>query len=204
MKVLKITTGPLAVNTYFLINEDTKKAVMIDGGHLHKQIKEYASNNGFTITAELLTHSHFDHSMGAKLFQQDGVKIYASELEAEKLKNNQTLAKDFGLKAEPLIVDEILHDGQKIEIEGIKIKVMQTPGHTDGSLIFIVEDKIFSGDTLFFESYGRTDFPTGSIKDMAESINRILSLEGDYIVYTGHGEETTLSHERIFNPLSKR
>ncbi len=204
MKVLKITTGPLAVNTYFLINEDTKKAVMIDGGHLHRQIKEYASKNDFTITTELLTHSHFDHSMSAKLFQQDGVKIYASELEAEKLKNNQTLAKDFGLKAEPLIVDEILHDGQEIEIEGVKIKVLKTPGHTDGSLIFIVEDKIFSGDTLFFESYGRVDFPSGNLSDMVKSIDKILSLEGDYKVYTGHGEETTLSHERAFNPLSRR
>ncbi len=204
MKILKITTGPLAVNTYFLVNEKSNKAVMIDGGHLHKQINDFAKNNGFTITAELLTHSHFDHSMSAKLFQKDGVKIYASALESEKLKNNQTLAKDFGLKADPLIVDEILSDGQEIVLEDISIKVVATPGHTDGSIIFIVQDKIFSGDTLFLESYGRTDFPSGSLSDMITSINKILSMQDEYVVYPGHGEETTLSHERKFNPLSRQ
>lgn len=204
MKILKITTGPLAVNTYFLINEISNKAVMIDGGHLHKQIKDFADKNGFTITAELLTHSHFDHSLSAKLFQKDGVKIYASLLESEKLKNNQTLAKDFGLKAEPLIVDEVLSDGQEIVLEDIVIKVINTPGHTDGSIIFVVEDKIFSGDTLFLESYGRTDFPSGNFGDMVTSINKILSMQGEYVVYPGHGEQTTLSHERKFNPLSRQ
>ncbi len=176
---------------------------MIDGGHHYKFIKSFEKENGFTVTSELLTHSHFDHSLNAKLFQKDGVKIFASLQDAKKLENNDTLAKDFGLKEDPLIVDEILKDGDEIELEGIKIKVMLTKGHTDGSLTFIVGDKIFSGDTLFLESYGRTDFPSGDMQEMIESINRLLSLSGDYTVYAGHGEETTLSHERKYNPLRK-
>ncbi len=201
MKVLKITTGPLAVNTYFLINEVTGNAVMIDGGHNYKLIEKYQKDNGFIVKHELLTHAHFDHSLNAVEFQQTGVKIYASEREAEKLARGETLAKDFGLNFKPLTVDEILYDGQEIELEGIKIKVMLTKGHTDGSLTFIVEDKIFSGDTLFYCSYGRTDFPTGDMEEMRRSIKKLFKLKGDYTVYSGHGEDTTLAFERVNNPL---
>lgn len=201
MKILTLTTGVLGVNTYFLVNEETGEAVAIDCGERYSDIKKFEKDNGITVKYELLTHSHFDHSASAVELQKDGVKVFCSEIDAEKLKKGETLAEHFYRKPIAVTPDYTFKDGDVLNLCGIEITVMITPGHTDGSACFVAGNDLFSGDTLFYESCGRTDFPSGSSEDMKKSLERLFSLDGDYKVYTGHGEATTLSHERAHNPF---
>lgn len=202
MRIEKVTSGLIAVNTYFIICDD-KRAIVIDGGEDYALIKNTAKRLGINITHELLTHAHFDHSGNACYLQKDGVKVGISEKDAVKLNEKDSLAKSLGIKYQGTYPDFTFSDGDILDINGLKIRVMITPGHTDGSACFIIDDVIFSGDTLFFESYGRTDFPTGNEDDMKKSVQRILSLKGNYRVLPGHDEETSLEHERKYNPLRK-
>lgn len=199
MKLYHLTTGLLGVNTYFLVNEQTKKAIVIDGGESYKKIKQTELDLGVKITALLLTHAHFDHAGNAKALQDDGIKVYISKLDAPKLCNDLNLSSDFGRKFDCLTPDYTFDDGQVITIEGIEIKVILTPGHTDGSATFMVGNMLFTGDTLFLQSVGRTDFPTGDKNTLIASVKKLFELEGDYNVYPGHEDFTTLSHERKYN-----
>lgn len=199
MKLYHLTQGPLRVNTYFLVNEQTKEAVVIDSGENYKLIKQVESANGFNIKAVLLTHAHFDHAGNAKKLQDDGVKIYVSKVDAQKLLNEQNLSADFGRKFDYVKADYTFSDGEMLNVCDIKIKVIMTPGHTDGSATFLVDDMLFTGDTLFLESVGRTDFVTGSRVDLVNSIKSLFALDGDYRVFPGHEEFTTLDHERKYN-----
>lgn len=199
MKLYHLTSGLLDVNTYFLVNEQTKNAVLIDGGESYKTIKKAQADLGVKVTALLLTHAHFDHAGNAKALQDDGVKVYVSKIDAPKLNNDLNLSSDFGRRFDYLTPDCTFEDGQVLEIEGIKITVIATPGHTDGSVTFMVDNMLFTGDTLFLESVGRTDFPTGNREQLLQSVKKLFALGGDYNVYPGHQDFTTLSHERSFN-----
>ncbi len=198
MKLYHLQSGPLNVNSYFLVN-DFNQAVVIDSGENYKKIKQVSEQYGFEIKAVLLTHAHFDHSGNAKKLQDDGAKIYISKIDAKKLLNDDNLSSDFGRKFEYLTADYTFDDGDELNILGIKIKVILTPGHTDGSACFMVDNALFTGDTLFFGSVGRTDFKSGDREQMIKSIKRLFSLEGDYSVYPGHDEFTTLERERKYN-----
>ena len=203
MKLLRLVTGLLRVNTYFLVDEATNKAVVIDCGERYKQVKEAEKSLGVKIEAVLLTHAHFDHSGCAKKLQDDGAKIYVSKKDAPKLMNEQNLSSDFGRTFEYLTADYTFDDGDEIDILGIKFKVMMTPGHTDGSATFLVGDALFTGDTLFLGSVGRTDFVTGDRDDLIKSVKKLFALEGDYSVYPGHDDFTTLDYERKFNIMAE-
>ncbi len=198
MKLYHLPTGLLQVNTYFLVNEKNE-AIVIDCGENYKKIKQAESENDFKIKAVLLTHAHFDHSGIAKRLQDDGAKVYISKIDAPKLLNEQNLSQNFGRKFDFLTADFTFSDGEKLNICGIEIKVVLTPGHTDGSATFVVGDMLFTGDTLFHESVGRTDFPTGNRWQLVESVKKLYNLSGDYKVYPGHQEFTTLEHERKYN-----
>jgi len=199
MKIMHLSSGPLNVNTYFLINEQTKNAVIIDGGENYKLIKKTEAELGIKIIAELLTHAHFDHAGNAKKLQDDGVKIYISKTDAKKLLNDENLGISFGRNFEKLVADFTFSDGEELDIDGIKIKVIETKGHTDGSVTFMVGNNLFTGDTLFLGCVGRTDFITGSKEEMIASVKKLFALKGDYNVYPGHDEFTTLEHERQYN-----
>ncbi len=201
MKLYYLTSGPLRVNSYFLVNEETKRAVLIDGGENYKLIKETEEKLGVKIGCLLLTHAHFDHAGNAAKLQKDGVKVFVSKVDAKKLLNDDNLGKDFGRKFECLTADYMFEDGEELFLEGIKIRAVITAGHTDGSATFIVDDMLFTGDTLFCESVGRTDFVSGSRIDLINSVKKLFALSGDYKVYPGHDEFTTLSHERKYNIL---
>lgn len=202
MKILRLKSGPLRVNTYFLINEAEKTAVVIDCGENYKLVKQTEADYGVTIKAVLLTHAHFDHSGIAKKLQDEGAKVYISALDAPKLLNDDNLSMSFGRKFNYLTADLTFSDGDVLDVEGISIKVIATPGHTDGSVCFIVGDAMFSGDTLFLECVGRTDFKSGNREDMVASVQKLFALSGDYNVYPGHDEFTTLEHERRYNILA--
>lgn len=202
MKFYHLSSGLLHVNTYFLVNEKTGEAVCIDGGENYNLIKRTEKEKGFTIKHLLLTHAHFDHSGNAAALQADGAKVYISAIDNEKLKNGETLGEQFGRHYPPLSADVLLYDGDKLCLAGIEIEVIATAGHTDGSLTFKVGGMLFTGDTLFLESVGRTDFPTGNREELIKSVKKLFALQGDYDVYTGHEEFTTLSHERKYNLFS--
>lgn len=199
MKLYHLSSGPLRVNTYFLINQNTNQAIVIDGGENYKKVKQVESQLGVKICALLLTHAHFDHTGNAKKLQDDGAKVFISQKDAHKLLDDGNLSSYFGRKFENLTADVLLEDGMKINVCGIDVEVIATPGHTDGSLTFLVDKMLFTGDTLFLESVGRTDFPTGNRTQLVESVKKLYSLDGDYAVYPGHQDFTTLEHERNFN-----
>ena len=202
MKLYHLSSGPLKVNTYFLVNETTAQAAVIDCGENYNLIKKTEKEYGFTVKAVLLTHAHFDHAGCAKKLQDDGARIFVSKADAPKLLNDENLASAFGRKFDKVIADEIFSDGEELSVCGIKIKVVSTPGHTDGSVSFIVDNMLFTGDTLFHRSVGRTDFPSGDRESLVASVKKLFGLCGDYVVYPGHEEFTTLSEERKYNSFA--
>lgn len=203
MKLYYLTSGPLKVNSYFVVNENTNKAVLIDGAENYKLIKSVEEKYGFKITAELLTHAHFDHAGNAKKLQDDGVKIYISKLDADKLSNDLNLGSTFGRKFQSLVPDFTFEDGETLNIEGLEFKIILTPGHTDGSACFACGNYLFTGDTLFKGTVGRTDFPTGNRGDMIKSVKKLFALDVDFNVYPGHEQFTTLFFEKEHNIFSE-
>ena len=142
MKLYHLPTGLLHVNSYFVVNDDGD-AVVIDCGENYKKVKQTEEAYGFKIKAVLLTHAHFDHSGIAKRLQDEGAKIYISETDAPKLRNDLNLASNFGRKFEFLTADVTFNDGDVLDILGLKFKVIATPGHTDGSVCFMMDNALF-------------------------------------------------------------
>ncbi len=196
MNVLRILPQGFAANCY-LITADGKNAVAIDPAV--PQVLEEATRRGLFVHTVLLTHGHFDHVGGCAALREAGAEVGC--LEGEKpLAETHNLASELGgiQNFPPVHIDFTFRDGEVLERFGMRISVMGTPGHTAGSCCYLADTALFSGDTLFLEGYGRTDLPTGNRRALFESIRRLLRMEGDLLIYPGHGEATTLAHERAF------
>lgn len=201
-------TGDFSTNCYLLMNNDIKKCVVIDPADYFEEIWKTVGNNGCVLDGILLTHGHFDHITDAKrLSDYYNIRVYAYKDEAALLADpDKNLSAHMGY--ERLVLDdkncEWLTDGQTIELAGITFKVVHTPGHTEGGVCYYVEDTnmLFSGDTLFKGSVGRTDFPTGNATKLTESIKtKLFVLPDETQVYPGHGDSTDIGSERIHNPF---
>ena len=205
LKIGKITLGVCATNCYFIYEQDKNKAIVVDpaddGAYIYSALKD----RGFEICAILLTHGHFDHIWGcSELRKLSGAKVYALKEEEDLLQSA-----DLNVSAQvrrPCTVkaNTFVSDGDELTIEGMTFKVIATPGHTKGSCCFYFEDEkmLISGDTLFEESVGRTDLPTGSMSVLNKSIKEKLApLPDDVTVYPGHGNRTTIGHEKNYNPF---
>ena len=200
MKVESFITSPIGTNTY-LVSENGR-GILIDVGSDGEDLYLYALKEGITLEAVLLTHGHFDHANGCAELQQKGIKIYIHEADAEKLYTYKGMAAFAGVKLNAFKADEYVTDGEILHFLGKEIKVIHTPGHSKGSVCYVIDDSVFCGDTLFCGSYGRYDFYDGDLNKLKNSAKKIFSLNGDYKLYPGHGEFSTLDEERKTNPIN--
>lgn len=198
MKIIKIAPSFNGTNSYILYNESFMQGVVIDPDD-YDTVVSTAKKHGVEIVACLLTHGHFDHIGGVCRLQKDGVKVYISNGDKEMLSTDQNLGYLFGVSVDKCYPDFTFNDGDTLDIAGVKLFVMVTPGHTKGSACFVTENAIFTGDTLFYLSIGRTDLG-GDERQMAESLNRLKNLDGEWVLYCGHGRATTLDYEKKYNP----
>lgn len=201
MKTLVL--GMVQTNCYIINNKDLKEAIVIDPADNSKQIEQYLKANDLTCKGILLTHGHFDHIMAAQeLADATHARIYAHEDEAMLLKDAKMNASSHIRRECTLIPDVLLKDQEMLNLAGLTIKVIHTPGHTSGGACYYFPGYgvLISGDTLFREDIGRSDVPTGDGKKLVESIlNKLMIFEDDVKVYPGHGEATTIGHERENN-----
>ncbi|MGN1235704.1 MAG: MBL fold metallo-hydrolase [Christensenellaceae bacterium] len=197
MNFLTIWPRGFASNTYLVY--DTARCIVIDPGQ--ERIASILREKGLRPDYVLLTHGHFDHVSGVAAVQAMGAKVGCLKEEVSVIRGDAALA---GMcdGFPPFNVDFTFGEGE-LDLGGVKVRVIATPGHTVGGCCYLVEDRLFSGDTLFCDSCGRTDLPTGSTRELVRSLRKLFALQGDYIVYPGHGEQTTLSHERKYNPYAK-
>ena len=199
MKVLKIKTGIVETNTYFLYN-DQNECVIVDPGDDIPAIFDVLEANSLTCKFVLLTHCHFDHCNACLALQQNGAKVYMHKKELALIRTADNLANKFGVPFNRFEPNEFVKDGQEIELCGMVFKVMHTPGHTVGSSCYIVENFLFSGDTIMYLSCGRTDFPTGNARDMKKSLSKIVNLDKNYMIFPGHNNSTQVQFEKKNNP----
>lgn len=202
--MLKIfTVGPMEANCYILYNPDKRAGLIIDpgaeGSHLIKFIKQEKISINYIIN----THGHPDH-IGAnrKIKEHTNAPILIHQYDAPMLaKSGSVLSLIFPLESSSPAADTFIKDGDLIECAGMKLKVLHTPGHTPGGISLLIDDSIFTGDTLFSGSIGRSDLPGGSPQVLLNSIKKILSLDENLIIYPGHGPSTTVGQELHSNPF---
>lgn len=207
MRIKTCVLGAVGTNCYLVYNDSTKETVIVDPADNGPYILNRCNELGITPEAVLLTHGHFDHIMAVEDIRRSfRVKIYASEIEDAMLADTSlNMSGSWGGNQTSFHADVLLKDGDELDLAGFRWKVMETPGHTSGSVCYYVpeEEVVFSGDTLFYGSYGRCDLPTGSSRQLAESIlNRVFTLPDNTMVYPGHGETTAIGFEKQHNPIA--
>ncbi|MCR4946761.1 MAG: MBL fold metallo-hydrolase [Lachnospiraceae bacterium] len=204
MKINSTVVGRVSANCYFLVNEETGETVVIDPGGEFGRLSAKITELGLKPVAILYTHGHFDHvEAGAELAQKYAVKRYVHSLDMPVLQNPEMNVSWMVGDEEVFDADETFGDGDILSLAGFEIKCIHTPGHTPGGACFYLEkeDTLFSGDTLFCESVGRTDFPGGSSGQLIKSIReKLMTLPDLTVVYTGHGEPTKIGYEKANNP----
>lgn len=201
MKIIVMQVGMLSVNCYIVVS-DSQNAAVIDPGGEAERILDYLQTNKLTLKKILLTHGHIDHIGAVKtLKDRTGAEIYIHELDAEMLNDPvKNLASPFRMTYQPTSADHTFSDGGQISLDEVTFTIMHTPGHTKGSSVFLTGTTMFSGDTLFQGSIGRTDFYGGDYEAMQQSLKKLGKLKTDYTVLSGHGERTTLREEKEYNP----
>ncbi|MBR3988763.1 MAG: MBL fold metallo-hydrolase [Clostridia bacterium] len=198
--------GFLGTNCYIVTDESTKRRAVIDPGYKSPQLVKRIQELGVdTFDYILLTHGHFDHIWYTEEIRAlTGAKVVISKGDAPFLSDSSlNLTSTFNIRNFPLLsADIVLDNNDKIMLGETEFTLLSTPGHTVGSSCFISfkDNVIFSGDTLFRLSMGRTDFVTGDALELDSSLKKLASLKGDFLVYPGHNEVTTLEFERKNNP----
>ena len=205
LKIGRIVMGMCQTNCYFVYEEGKDRVLLFDPADKGRYIYSALKVKGFTVGAILLTHGHFDHIWGVEEIRElSGAKVYAYEKEKELCEDASLNVSKGAGRACVVKADQYVKDGGEITEAGITCRLLATPGHTSGSCCYYFEaDKILiSGDTLFQESVGRTDLPTGSMGTLVRSVkDKLFPLPDEVKVYPGHGEATTIGHEKKYNPF---
>ena len=199
--------GPVGTNCYIAHVEGRSDCVVVDPGYSGERVAQVLTDDGLSLDGVLLTHGHFDHYEGVPgLTAKMGGKVYILDEEMDLIKdpakNGSLGLMGHGTAIEP---EFTCHDGDVLELAGMEFKVIHTPGHTKGGCCYYLEDEgvLFAGDTIFMESIGRTDLPTGNMKEILSSVReKILSLPGDTKILPGHGPATDVAYEEANNPYA--
>ena len=200
MDIRTLQVGPIGTNCYILCDETEKLCAVIDPGGDADRVAAAVRDSGCAPCVILLTHGHYDHTGAvAELAEKwpdvpvylNHRDVYEGDAYLQQLFPPVPAAKDYG-------------EGDTIRVGCLAVKVLATPGHSEGSVTLRCGNALFCGDTLFAGSCGRTDFPGGSVKKMMESLKRLGELEGDLTVYPGHMEDSTLDRERSWNPYLRQ
>ncbi|MGI6731287.1 MAG: MBL fold metallo-hydrolase [Anaerovoracaceae bacterium] len=205
MIIKNFTSGPLGTNSYLVTDKNTKKSFIVDAGGHNVDMVNHIKENQLQVEYIILTHGHGDHIGGVEAYKKEfpGVKLVAGAEEKQLLSDaklnfsRETTGFSIGLVADHYVID-----GETIKVGDMELKFIHTPGHTKGGICILVKDALFSGDTLFAQSIGRTDFPGGSYPEIVASIrNKLFVLPDDTRVYPGHMNETTIGREKETNPF---
>jgi len=205
MQINHYISGPLGVNCYLVTDERTRKAFMVDPGGINKKLVDFVRENGISLEYIILTHGHGDHIGGVEGYRAEfpEVQLIAHEMEKDLLADpkmnhsRMTCGTEISLNA-----DRYVKDGETLVVGNMELKFIFTPGHTPGGMCIYVGNALFSGDTLFAQSIGRTDFPGSSFASIIRSIKeKLFALPDETEVYPGHMGNTTIAIEKEYNPF---
>ncbi len=196
MKITGMRVGPIQTNCYFLLDEDTKKAAIIDPGEDADRILEALKREGYTPTHILLTHGHYDHTTAVPALKKSRPELLVYIHQSDAGGAGRTLFPLAGQVEDLMLYDE----GDTISVGSLTVQVLSTPGHSKGSVVLQVEDVLFTGDTLFAGECGRCDLPGGDFDQILRSLYRLSQLEGNFAVLPGHDRTSDLDSERKRNP----
>ena len=205
LTVKTFVEGPVDANNYLLIDEESKEGVLIDCSSARSEFVNAVKETGCKLKYILLTHGHFDHILGVEKFKEEfGVETYVSQDDLNQISYAPQMLMMFGggTGAKAPEITNFVKDGDEFKFGSYTIKAISTPGHTKGGMCYLVDNKLFSGDTLFQGSVGRCDLPDGDLDEIIKSIKeKLFTLPDDIEVYTGHGGKTTISFEKKYNEI---
>ena len=206
MKIERFVLGPIETNCYVVVNEDTKECFAVDMAYCPQEYVDHIREQGYQMKALFLTHGHFDHIMGLSDVMEDiKIPVYVEEADLPMMMDGESNLSSGYMRGGYQFADAVpVRDGQQLQIAGFQFRVIHTPGHTPGGCCYYMEqeDVLFSGDTLFRTSVGRSDFPGGSASALVRSVKeKLLILPEETHVYPGHMEETTIGYEKRHNPF---
>lgn len=205
MKMKTYISGPIDANNYLVWDENSKEAVLIDCSDYREDILADIKENNLNVKYILLTHGHFDHVMGVNAMAKAlGSKVCIHKNDVVLLDNINEFGMLFGFaEIEPPKYDININDGDELEFGDEKIKIIHTPGHTEGGVCYHIAEKLFCGDTMFRGTYGRTDLFGGDFKKIINSIKNVLfKLDDKTIIYPGHGETSDMGYEKKYNDIN--
>ncbi len=198
MKVLKFSVGVMMTNCYFIVDEQSAACAVVDPGDDADKLLEKLKDKGLRVACILLTHGHFDHIMATPaLHAATGAPIYLHEADAELYADNDKncMRRFAGVDLPMPIPTRLLKEGDRIPLGNGSITVLHTPGHTPGSVCYLAEDNLLTGDTLLYGTCGRSDLYGGDYRKLLASLKRLCKLEKNYRIFPGHGTSTHLFHE---------